>query len=93
MSKFDKLAVCGDSTQTRVSERNPILESFLFSSNSIMQYEYAKYQCWFVPKGSEINVFASNLDVIVNAEQVVRGAAQAQQRNQEQASRGGATET
>ena len=46
-----------------------------------------------MPKGSEINVFASNLDVIVNAEQVVRGAAQAQQRNQEQASRGGARET
>ena len=39
-----------------------------------------------MPKGFEINVFASNLDVIVNAEQAVHGAAQAQQRNQEQAS-------
>ena len=46
-----------------------------------------------MPQGSEINVFASNSDVIVNAEQAVRGAGQAQQRNQEQASRGGARET
>ena len=45
-----------------------------------------------MPKDSEINVSSSNLDVIVNAEQVVRGAAQAQQRNQELASRGGARE-
>ena len=44
-------------------------------------------------KSSEINVLASNLDVIVNAEQAVRGAAQAQQRNQTQALRGGARET
>ena len=44
-------------------------------------------------EGCEINVFSSNLDVIVNTEQVIRGAAQAQQRNQEQASRGGARET
>ena len=35
-------------------------------------------------QGSKINVLSSNLDVIVNAEQVVRGAVQAQQRNQEQ---------
>ena len=39
-----------------------------------------------MPKGSKINVFASNLDVIVNAVEVVHGAAQAQQRKQEQAS-------
>ena len=83
LSKFDKLAECGDSPQTRISELNSVWESFLFSNNAIMQYEYAKYQCWFVPKGYEINVFSSNLDVIVNAEQVVRGAAQAQQRNHE----------
>ena len=46
-----------------------------------------------MPKGSEINVCSSNLDVVVNAEQAAHGAAQAQQRNQEQASRGGARET
>ena len=46
-----------------------------------------------MPKDSEINLSSSNLDVIVNAKQVVRGAAQAQQRNQELASRGGARET
>ena len=39
MPKFDKLSECGNSPQTRVSELNPILGSFLFSSHAIMQCE------------------------------------------------------